>query len=93
MANLDAQIRKLIEDIANRLDSCLDANDGDVLTRIAVMECRNALQKYGGLWDVPRCRKAIEKFIAELQATGFPDDLLKPVAATCKRVSKALRAI
>ena len=86
-------IQKLIDDFATRLDSCLDANDGDVLTRIAVMECRDSLSKYGGLHDVARCRKAIERLPGELQATGFPDDLLKPVRATCQRMVAVLRIV
>ena len=93
MLNRDTQIRSLIEDITARLDSCLDAEGGEILTRIAVMECRNALQKYSGLHDVARCRKAIERLPGELQATGFPAQLLKPVAATCERVVKVLRRV
>jgi len=87
------QIRILIEEIATRLDSCLDAEGSEILTRIAVMECRNALQKYSGLHDVARCRKAIERLPGELQATGFAAELLKPVAATCERVVKVLRRV
>ena len=92
MSRADA-IQKLIDDFATRLDSCLDANDGDVLTRIAVMECRDALLKYGGLWDVPRCRKAIQQLPNELQATGFSDELLRPVRATCQRMVAVLRSV
>jgi hypothetical protein len=87
------QIQNLIDDFATRLDSCLDAEGSEILTRIVVMECRNTLQKYSGLHDVARCRKAIERLPRELQATGFPDDLLKPVAATCERVVKVLRRV
>ena len=92
MSRADA-IQSLINEFATRLDSCLDATDGDVLTRIAVMECRDALLKYGGLWDAARCRKAVEKFLSELQATGFSDELLRPVRATCQRMVAVLRSV
>jgi hypothetical protein len=91
--SLDQQIRSVLNDIALRLDSCLDEEGGTVLQRIAVMECRNALQKYSGLHDVGRCRKALERLPRELEATGFPADLLKPVSATCQEVVGILRKL
>ncbi len=59
------RIQSLTLDAANRLDSSLDAPELDLVTWIALMECRDALRKYGGLHDVCRIRKAIERFVSE----------------------------
>jgi len=91
--SLDQQIRSVLDEIALRLDSCLDADGGTILQRIAVMECRNALQKYSGLHDVGRVRKALERLPKDLEATGFPPELLKPVSATCLEVVGILRKL
>lgn len=92
-----AAVGKLIREFAERLDSTLDAADGSVLERIAIMQARDALKRYGGLWDVPRCRRIIERFPGELEAAagpgGFPAELMATIKAACERVARALRNV
>lgn len=93
----DQTVRNVMQEFANRLDSCLDVPGGEILERIALMLARDSLRRYGGLWDVPRCRKVIEGLPGELEAAagpeGFPDDLMRPIRASCERVARALKNV
>ncbi|MCA9036419.1 MAG: hypothetical protein KDA91_14890 [Planctomycetaceae bacterium] len=58
-----------------------------------MIRTRNALQTYGGLWDVARCRKAIERLPGELRAAGFDPELLEPFEEHTKEVVRTLRRV
>lgn len=90
-----AEVTKLINGFAECLDSTLDAADGSILERITIMQTRDSLKRYGGLWDVSRCRKIIERFPGELEAAavGFPAELMATIRANCERVARALRNV
>lgn len=83
--------RFLIESFAERLDSTLDASGGSIHERVVIMRARDALRRYGGLWDIPRCRKVIEQLPGQLKAVGFPAELLEPIQRTCERAVRVLR--
>jgi len=91
------RVRCLILDFAERLDSALDATDGHIFERIVLMQTRDSLRRYGGLWDTPRCRKVIERLPDALEAAagpeGFPDDLMNPIRVTCERAGRSLRKV
>jgi hypothetical protein len=86
-----ADVETLIMNFADALDGTLDSADGDIFERIAIMTARDSLRRYGGLWDVPRCRKVIEWLPQELERCGYPDELLLSVRKSCSRVVAALR--
>lgn len=84
-------IKKLIMNFADALDGTLDAADGSIRERIVIMTARDSLKRYGGLWDVPRCRRQIERLPGELERCGFPESLLVSVRRSCQRVVAVLR--
>jgi hypothetical protein len=86
-------VERLILSFAESLDSCLDAPDGSIHERICLMKCRDSLRRYGGLWDVGRCRKVIERLPGELAAVGFPAELLIAVRRSCERMTAVLRKV
>ncbi len=86
-------IEKLIQNFADALDSTLDASGGDIRERIAIMRARDALKRYSGLHDAPRCRKVIERLPGELAAVGFPAELLIAVRRSCERMTAVLRKV
>ncbi len=86
-------VERLIRSFAESLDSCLDANGGDIRERIVIMKARDSLKRYGGLWDVPRCRKVIQSLPDELSAVGFPAEMLTTVRKSCQRVVAVLKRV
>jgi hypothetical protein len=86
-------VKRLIQCFADSLDSCLDAADGDIRERIVIMTARDSLKRYGGLWDVPRCRRQIERLPGELERCGFPAELLVSVRRSCDKVVAVLKRV
>ncbi|MFO0427675.1 MAG: hypothetical protein ACK526_14010 [Planctomyces sp.] len=86
-------VEQLIRSFAESLDSCLDANGGDIRERIVIMKARDSLRRYSGLHDVGRCRKVIQSLPDELAAVGFPAELLIAVRRSCQRVVVVLKRV
>lgn len=86
-------IKRQILTFAESLDSCLDAPDGNIHERIILMQARDSLRQYGGLHDVGRCRKVIERLPGELERCGFHAELLVSVRRSCQRVVAVLRKV